>query len=231
MVTATLHYFYDPLCGWCYAASPLLQAAARLPGLDVQLHAGGMMSGSRRQAVTPALRDYVMPHDQRIASLTGLSFGQDYFDGLLRDETAVFDSTPPIAAILLAEQLGLPALAMLSLLQRAHYQRGLRIADPAVLAKLAGEQGLDAAVFADRLAQAMQQADAHIQHSRSLMQQYRLQGFPSLLLERDGQWQRLDVSPWLGQADAFATALQQALLPAAEQAGPACSADGCQLPD
>jgi hypothetical protein len=73
-----------------------------------------MMSGSRRQVVTPALRDYVMPHDQRIASLTGLSFGQDYFDGLLRDETAVFDSTPPIAAILLAEQLGLPDLAMLS---------------------------------------------------------------------------------------------------------------------
>ena len=59
MVTATLHYIYDPLCGWCYAASPLLQAAASLPGLDMQLHAGGMMSGSRRQAVTPALREAV----------------------------------------------------------------------------------------------------------------------------------------------------------------------------
>jgi putative protein-disulfide isomerase len=231
MVITTLHYFYDPLCGWCYAASPLLQEAASLPGLDVQLHAGGMMSGSRRQAVTPALRDYVMPHDQRIASLTGLPFGQDYFDGLLRDETAIFDSTPPIAAILLAAQLGLPPLSMLSALQRAHYQRGLRIADPAVLAQLAGELGLDAAVFAARLVEAMQQADAHIQASHGLMQQYRVQGFPSVLLEQDGQWQRLDVSPWLGQPDAFAAALQQALLPAAEHAGPACSADGCKLPD
>ena len=230
MVTATLHYIYDPLCGWCYAASPLLQAAAGLPGLELQLHAGGMMSGSRRQAVTPALRDYVMPHDQSIASLTGLPFGPDYFDGLLRDETAVFDSTPPIAAILLAAQLGLPALSMLSALQRAHYQRGLRIADPAVLARLAGEQRLDSTAFAAGLGEAMHQAEAHIQDSRGLMQQYRVQGFPSLLLERDGQWQRLDVSPWLGQPDAFATALQQELLPAAEAAGPACSADGCQLP-
>ncbi|MCF3992670.1 DsbA family protein, partial [Pseudomonas aeruginosa] len=23
----TLHYLYDPLCGWCYGASPLLAAA------------------------------------------------------------------------------------------------------------------------------------------------------------------------------------------------------------
>ncbi|RLR78637.1 protein-disulfide isomerase, partial [Pseudomonas aeruginosa] len=22
----TLHYLYDPLCGWCYGASPLLAA-------------------------------------------------------------------------------------------------------------------------------------------------------------------------------------------------------------
>ena len=231
MVNTTLHYFYDPLCGWCYAASPLLQATASLPDLDLQLHAGGMMSGSRRQAVTPALRDYVIPHDQRIASLTGLPFGQAYFDGLLRDETAVFDSTPPIAAIVLAEQLGLSALSMLSALQRAHYQRGLRIADPSVLAQLAGEQGLDSAVFASRLAEVMQQADAHIRDSRSLMQQYGVQGFPSLILERDGQMQRLDVSPWLGQPDAFTAALQQALQPAAEQAGPVCSTDGCQLAD
>ena len=63
MSTATLHYVFDPLCGWCYGASPLVAAAReRLP---VRLHAGGMMTGAQRQHITPQLRQYVLAHDER----------------------------------------------------------------------------------------------------------------------------------------------------------------------
>ena len=31
-----LHAIYDPLCGWCYAAAPLLAAAREVPGLALQ---------------------------------------------------------------------------------------------------------------------------------------------------------------------------------------------------
>ncbi|MGL6040180.1 MAG: hypothetical protein ACRC01_03145, partial [Deefgea sp.] len=122
-----LHYFFDPLCGWCYAAAPLIHAAAELGDLAIHLHAGGMMSGENRKTVTPALRDYVMPHDQRIQTLTGQPFGDAYFNGLLRDENAVFDSTPPTLAILAAAALGdgmsvgRSGLAMLARIQQAHY--------------------------------------------------------------------------------------------------------------
>ncbi|MBF3187020.1 DsbA family protein, partial [Pseudomonas aeruginosa] len=101
----TLHYLYDPLCGWCYGASPLLAAACEVTGLDVRLHGGGMMTDANRQPVGAGLRHYVMPHDLRIAQLTGQPFGKDYFDGLLRDTSAVFDSAPPTAAVLAAEAL------------------------------------------------------------------------------------------------------------------------------
>ncbi len=69
---ATLHYIYDPLCGWCYGAKPLVQAASQV--LPVSLHGGGMMAGNNRQFVSPNLRDYVMPHDRRIAEYTGQPF-------------------------------------------------------------------------------------------------------------------------------------------------------------
>ncbi len=29
MTSPILHYVYDPLCGWCYAAEPLVRAAAK----------------------------------------------------------------------------------------------------------------------------------------------------------------------------------------------------------
>lgn len=32
---ATLHYIFDPLCGWCYGAAPLVEAARTVPGLAV----------------------------------------------------------------------------------------------------------------------------------------------------------------------------------------------------
>lgn len=48
-----LHYFYDPLCGWCYGASPLLQAVAALPGVSVEMHAGGMLDESEGRTITP----------------------------------------------------------------------------------------------------------------------------------------------------------------------------------
>ena len=89
-----------------------------------------------------------MPHDERIAGLSGQPFGADYFDGLLRDGGAVFDSEPPTTAILAAENLAGRGLDLLKRIQRAHYVEGRRIADPAVLRDLAAEIGLDADAYA-----------------------------------------------------------------------------------
>ncbi|WP_157315001.1 DsbA family protein [Chitinibacter sp. GC72] len=203
-----LHYVFDPLCGWCYAAAPLIHAAAQLQGLAVVLHPGGMMSGANRQTVSPALRNYVMPHDQRIAELTGQPFGDAYFNGLLLDTNAVFDSTPPTLAILAAQALGFDGLAMLGKIQHAHYAQGLRISDGTVLQQLASELGMDSASFLAQLDVQAQQIEQRFAITRKLMQQHGLRGFPSLLLEHDGQLQHIDISPFLGQADAFVQSLQ-----------------------
>lgn len=228
---ATLHYFYDPLCGWCYGAAPLIHVAAGLDGLDLQLHPGGMMSGERRQSVSPALRHYVMPHDARIAALTGQPFGDNYFDGLLLDAGATFDSTPPTLAIMAAEALGADPLAMLERLQQAHYAEGQRIADAGVLLKLAVELGLDAAAFEAEMQKQAAVFDACVDRTRQLMVQHNLRGFPSLLLEQRERLSRVDLSPFLGQPQAFAAHLRGLIGGSATadiEAGAAfCSPDGC----
>ena len=228
---ATLHYFFDPLCGWCYGAAPLLHAAAGLDGLDLQLHPGGMMSGERRQSVSPALRQYVMPHDVRIAALSGQTFGDNYFNGLLQDAGAIFDSTPPTLAIMAAEALGADPLAMLERLQQAHYAEGQRIADAGVLLKLAAELGLDVAAFEAEMQKQATGFDACVDRTRQLMAQHSLRGFPSLLLEQREQLSRVDLSPFLGQPQAFAGHLHS-LIGASARAdigadAAFCTPDGC----
>jgi putative protein-disulfide isomerase len=212
----TLHYVFDPLCGWCYAAAPLVQAARAVPGLTIALHGGGMMTGPNRRTITPQWRDYAMPHDRRIAQLTGQPFGEAYFEGLLRDTTAVMDSEPPTTAILAAEALGGRGLDLLQRLQRAHYVEGLRIADAAVLRKLATDIGLDGPAFAAAVdAHAGEPSREHFAASRALLARMGGSGFPSFALARgDGRLERIDAGPWLGRSEAW----QQHLAQAARQA-------------
>lgn len=231
---ATLHCIFDPLCGWCYAAAPLVEAAREVPGLRVELHGGGMMTGANRRAITPQWRDYVLPHDRRIAELTGQPFGEAYFDGLLRDGTAVMDSEPPTTAILAAESLRAGgALDMAHRVQRAHYAEGRRIADADVLQALAAELGFDGEAFAAAFARLSGEATAqHIEASRALLRRVGGQGFPTFVLARpDGGASRVDIGPWLGRPDAWKAQLASFAAPAASASSAAgsCGPDGCAL--
>ena len=228
--TPVLHYIYDPLCGWCYGAKPLIDAARDI--LPVVAHGGGMMAGAHRRAVSAQLRDYVMPHDQRIAQCTGQPFGEGYFEGLLRDTTAVFDSATSTTAVLVAEQLAGRGLELLGRLQTAHYAEGRRIADKDVLLAVATEMGLDVDAF--RAAYAAMSGDvtqAHFKASRALLSRVAGQGFPTVVLEQSGQYQVIDLGEYLGKPEAFAAWLRQCAGVTGTDtivSAPACGLDGCQ---
>jgi len=213
-----LHYIFDPLCGWCYAAAPLLAAARALPGLELQWHAGGMLSGAARRTITPDWRAHVMPHDERIAALTGQPFGDAYYNGLLNQVGATLDSTPPTVAMLAAEAMAGRGLDLLARAQTAHYVEGQQISTLAVLQSLAVELGLDEAEFVRRCQQALEsEVSDHIAQSREWLQASGGQGFPTFVLEfsdaASGQRvaQRVDIGPWLGNPAGWAAHLQQGL--------------------
>lgn len=224
-----LHYIYDPLCGWCYGAKPLIEAARGI--LPVVAHGGGMMTGAHRRPVTAQLRDYVMPHDQRIAELTGQPFGEAYFEGLLRDTTAVFDSEPPTGAILAAEQVAGRGLELLGRLQTAHYVEGRRIADENVLLALAADIGLDAEAFKAAFIAALGGlTQVHFKDSRALLARVGGQGFPTAVLEQSGRYQVIDLGGYLGKPQAFADWLRQldgVAVRDSNSSAPACGLNGC----
>jgi putative protein-disulfide isomerase len=231
--TATLHYIFDPMCGWCYAAAPLVEAARSVPGLKVEFHGGGMMTGANRRAISPQWREYVMPHDRRIADLTGQPFGEAYFEGLLRDTGAMMDSEPPTTAALAAEALREGGgLDMIHRLQRAHYVEGRRVADADVLTAVAVELGFDAEDFVSTFARMSGEVTSrHIAASRQLLQRAGGQGFPTFVLARaGGPASRIDIGPWLGRADEWKAQIATFVTPPQPaSAAPACGPDGCAI--
>lgn len=172
------------------------------------------MTGNNRRQITDEWRNYVIPHDKRIAEMTGQPFGEAYFNGLLRDTTAVMDSEPPITAILAAEKLAGRGLDMLHRIQQAHYQEGRRIADTPVLEALAKELGLPSAAFIAEMRSSSGAPTAqHIAESRALLAKVQGQGFPTFALQdSEGRLRLLPAGNYLGNVEAWKNLLGAAAL-------------------
>ena len=73
-----IHYFYDPMCGWCYGATALISALnnfATENNWQVVMHPGGMIA---RRPIENGFRQHILSADEHIASLTKAEFGENY---------------------------------------------------------------------------------------------------------------------------------------------------------
>ncbi len=143
-----------------------------------------------------------MPHDQRIAKLSGQPFGEAYFEKLLRDEDAMLDSDPPIAAIMVADRMAGSGLEMLSRVQTAHYVHGRRISERSTLVDIAKSLGLDEQVFGKLLDQTLIDGlQSHLAEALRLLTIVGRRGYPTFILERDGDLQQVDSASYLGKSE------------------------------
>jgi putative protein-disulfide isomerase len=179
-MSGVLHYIYDPLCGWCYGAEPLVWAGHGVKDLELRLHGGGLWPEPTR--LPDSTRRYIQQADARIAAMSGQPFGAPYLSGLLLDPSMVLDSRPTIAAVLAAESLDpRNALTMLKGIQHAHYEQGRRVVEREVLCDIAAECGFARQAFAEALDDAP--VDAHIAETRRLMGRVGAAGFPAFVLQ------------------------------------------------
>jgi putative protein-disulfide isomerase len=184
-MNAVLHYIYDPLCGWCYGAEPLVWAASKVDGVALHLHAGGLWPQPTR--LPNETRRYIAQADARVGQLSGQPYGEPYLNGLLFDPELVLESRPVVAAVLAAQSLdAAKELPMLRGIQHAHYERGQHVVRDATLREVAAEVGLDVPAFE----QALQSVpvDEHIAASRELMNNVGAQGFPTFVLQIGDEW-------------------------------------------
>lgn len=203
MSTPILHYIHDPLCGWCYAAGPMVRAASDA-GVSVVLH-GGALWGSATGA-GEAKRRAMRQADARIAEISGQPFGAAYLDGLLVDPKTIWWSRPTVAAILAADGISGSGLKMFEAIQHAHYVLGLRVVEESVLVELAKSVGLDENLFRQQLS--LVPVDDHIQASREFMSRFHLHGFPCFVIETNGRFSPFPHETYYSRPDDFAAALR-----------------------
>jgi putative protein-disulfide isomerase len=191
-----VHYFFDPMCGWCYGATSLLAAMAANSEINLEFHPGGMIDN---KAIAPSFRKHILEHDERIAKLTGATFGDGYIQRVQNNKEMVLDSFITARAILTAEQLGLPPLEMLKAIQYAHYFEGKQINHPEVLKELSVNLGLDGEQWHKAMTTNLGIEQEEINKSQQLMQKLQVHGYPTLILEVNNKLIKLPHSEFYGK--------------------------------
>lgn len=207
-MSTSVTYLFDPLCGWCYGASPLVQKLGQHSGINLTLAPTGLFADGGRR-MDAAFAEFAWSNDQRIAQLTGQRFTEAYRQNVLGRHGSSFDSAAMTLA-LTAVSLTEPQRErdVLKALQEARYVEGLDTGSVQVVGGLLRSLCLDAA--ADRLAAAdadlMERHAARLGQARRLMRSLGAQGVPALVVHRasgdrllGGQTLYGDVDQLIGQ--------------------------------
>ena len=212
-MTKTLHYLFDPLCGWCYGAAPIVRALAEVSAVRIELLPTGLFSGEGARPMDDSFAAYAWSNDQRIERLTGQRFTAEYRDRVLADRRGLFDSGPATLA-LTAVSLAAPGreLDALKALQAARYVDGSDVTSPAVLAGLLQGLGLEraAAMVARPDGDLLEANRGRIGQARALMQEFGVRGVPVFIAESGAKRWVVDHSAFYADPPALVRALQAA---------------------
>jgi putative protein-disulfide isomerase len=231
---ATLAFVHDPLCGWCYGASPLLRAAlgagaaegpgegagegtegGRAPRL-VLLHRA-LFTGANAHPHEGGFPEYAWANDVRIARVAGVPFSDAYRERVLGNPRLVHDSwnTALAKQVVDREAPGRGAAWFLAV-EEARFSRGEDVTAPGTLARLAAEAaGIepDAFLAAMALPETARAAEAERDRAADLCRRFGAGGVPLFVLERGGAARAVPHGPLLGRPEAFVRALGDAARP------------------
>jgi putative protein-disulfide isomerase len=174
-------FIFDPLCGWCYGASPVLDRMGE-DGFGIDLLPVGLPEEAR--PIEPDFAELIWGTDRLVADHTGQPFTRAY-QALLDCGTANLDAWPAtLAVIAVARSRPDRQVMALNALQIARFVNGRDTGDMVVVETILREIGLRNA--ADLLASAnpmlIAAAAAAVLRGRRLLAEHRADGGPAVLL-------------------------------------------------
>lgn len=182
-----LIYIFDPLCGWCYAFSPVMQDIKKDFGdkFDYQIMSGGLATGERTGPVKEIFGDYLEHALGFVESKSDVRFGNAYKE-LIREGSYVYNSEPPSVALFIVKQMK-PEIAF-DYAYRLHqvlFAEGKSLNDTTIFIGLSEEFNLNTDQFLEKFRDSL-----YLQGARkefALADSLGAVGYPTILLKNNGK--------------------------------------------
>jgi len=183
-----LYYVHDPMCSWCWGFRPTwAEIKANLPEeVEVKYLLGGLAPDSK-EPMPESMQSDIAGYWRRIQKhIPGTKFNFDFWD-----KCEPRRSTYPACRAVIAARKQNPEieLDMIDKIQNAYYMNAQNPSDDSTLVAIAKSLGLDEQQFKTDLnaPETQQQLESEIIMGRQLG----AQGFPSMILAKDGKAQYL----------------------------------------
>ena len=183
----TVLYIMDPLCGWCYGFSNVMQQFEEKykDTYDFQVIPGGMITGERVAPVSE-MANYILGAYKRVEDTAGVTFGEPYLD-LLRAGTEISNSEPPCRAMhTFREMHPEKIIDFTHELQLAIFRDGKSCNDNNTYKELATSFGLNGDEFV--AAMNTEEIKYGTQQDFQWVQGAGISGFPCLVIQLEGKY-------------------------------------------
>lgn len=182
----TILYVFDPLCGWCYGFTPVVIQLKNdySTSMNFDIISGGMVTGSRIGPLSN-MAGYILSAYKTVEQKTGITFGDKYINGTLRDETAIQTSIPSSKLLMAFKQIDKSnrSIEFAHQLQRAMYYDGVYADDYHGLAEVGRQFDVDPDELI-RLAKT-DEIRAKTRDEFQLSSELKVSGYPTVFLHKD----------------------------------------------
>jgi putative protein-disulfide isomerase len=184
---AVLWYFADPMCSWCWGFTPVMDRIKSdyQDRCRIALMMGGLRPGAH-EALPDTSREEILHHWQQVHRVSGQGFA---LDGAL-PPGFVYDTEPACRAVVaMGERNAAHVFDYFKSIQHAFYMDQRDVTDAQTLLALAEPFDTQPHLFLEyfRGEDAANKTQAHFHKTR----QFGVQGFPTLILQRDDRYHLL----------------------------------------
>lgn len=185
--TPTLIYIFDPMCGWCYGFSDVIQKihVQYKNRLSFEILSGGMILDDQRAPIG-RIATYIRSANKIVEEISGVKFGEQFINNILEPGTEILDSLTPSLAIT-AFKLFNPALVFdfAHALQKAFFYDGKSLNEVDTYVQLANKFQLDSTLFLNlmRSEEVMQNTKGEF----GLVYKWGINGFPTLVMKKENK--------------------------------------------
>jgi len=185
--TPTLIYIFDPMCGWCYAFSEVMQRIHKnyINRLNFEVLSGGMILGEQIFPIG-RMADYIRTANKNVEEISGVYFGEKFISNILDPGTETLDSLTPSLATTSFKLLKPEMIVDFAhALQKAFFFEGKSLNEVDTYLELCNKFQLDGTLFLN-----LMRSEEVMQNTKGefvLVSKWGVNGFPTLVMKKDNQ--------------------------------------------
>jgi putative protein-disulfide isomerase len=185
---ATLIYIYDPMCGWCFGFSHILDSFKNKHAdeFDYEIISGGMVVGDREGYIRNDLATYLESSYEKVENMAHIKYGNAFIEKLKNRELWLTSSIPTQALETFKKYKYEQANDFASGMQQAFFYDGKDMRDTNVYIQIIKKYQLNEKEFISRMYSDEIKKEAQMSYQTAT--NYGVNGYPSVIMEYRGKY-------------------------------------------